>query len=104
MHYKTITLELIQEQPELYEQLRSGKRLLPAIDAYSIDLKAGHEAWKEAIARQRPGSDPRQVAAEALEMAIHDLRDRLPSVSSKDEAEPTPDPAKARPERPTPPE
>ena len=62
MLYKTITLELLQEQPELYEQLRSGKRLLPAMDSYSIDLKARHEAWKETIARKRPDSDPRQVA------------------------------------------
>lgn len=104
MLYKTITLELLQEQPELYEQLRSGKRLLPAMDAYSADLKAGHEAWKEAIARKHPGSDPRQVAAEALERAIQELRDRLPSASPKDEAESTTATAKGRPKRPTPPE
>lgn len=104
MLYKTITLELLQEEPELYEQLRSGKRLLPAMDSYSIDLKASHEAWKETIGRQQPGSDPRQVAAEALELAIQELRDRLPSASSRDEAESTTDTAKARPKRPTPPE
>ena len=104
MHYKTITLELIQEQPELYEHLRSGKRLLPAVDSYSTDLKAGHEAWKAKIGRKRPGSDPRLVAAEALELAIRDLRDRLPCVSSKGEAEPTIDTAKVRPNRLTPPE
>ena len=103
MHYKTITLELIQEQPELYEHLRSGKRLLPAVDSYSIDLKASHEVWKEAIDRQQPGSDPRQVAAEALELAIQELRDRLHCVSSKGEAEPTSDTATGRP-KPTPPE
>ena len=79
MLYKTITLELIQEQPELYEQLRSGKRLLPVMEGYATELKAGHEAWKRAIARRRPGSDPRQVAAEALELAIQELRERLPS-------------------------
>lgn len=103
MHYKTITLELIQERPELYEHLRSGKRLLPAMDAYSIELKASHETWKAAIDRKRPGSDPRQVAAEALELAIQELRDRLLCVSSKDEAESTPGKAKVRRRRPTPP-
>ncbi len=102
MHYKTITLELLQEEPELYERLRSSKRLLPAMDAYSIELKASHEAWQEAIARQHPGSDPRHVAAEALELAIQELRDRLPSASSKDEAESTTGTAKPRPKRPTP--
>ena len=104
MQYKTITLELLQELPELYEHLRSGKRLLPAMDAYSTELKTGHEAWKVAIDRQRPGGDPRMVAAEALELAIRDLRDRLLCVSSKVEAELTTGTAKARPKRPTPPE
>ena len=88
MQYKTIALGLIQEQPELYERLRSSKRLLPAMDAYAIELKTSHEAWKEAIARKRPGSDPSQIAAEALELAIEELRDRLPSASPKYEPEP----------------
>ncbi len=90
MQYKTITLELIQDLPDLYERFRSTKRLLPAMDAYATDLKAGHEAWKEAIRRRRPGSDPSQVASEALELAIRDLQDRLHSASPRDEAESTP--------------
>lgn len=86
--YKTIVLELIQDQPELYEQLRSTKRLLPAVDAYAIDLKSLHEAWQKAIALTRPAFDPVQSAAEALEMAIEDLQERLPFASLKDETEP----------------
>ena len=88
MLYKTITLELIQDQPELYERLRSSKRLLPAMDAYAIELKAFHDAWKDRIIRANPGSDPTQIASEALELAIQELRDRLPCESLKDEAEP----------------
>jgi hypothetical protein len=88
MQYKTITLELLQEQPELYERLRSSKRLLPSMDAYAIELKASHEVWKEAIARLRPGSNLAQITSEALELAIQDLKDRLPSASPMDEAEP----------------
>ena len=90
MQYKTIALELIQEQPELYERLRSSKRLLPAMDAYAIELKASHEAWKDQLGQAKPGSDPSQIAAEALELAIEELRDRLPSASPRDEAEPCP--------------
>ena len=86
--YKTIALELIQEQPELHEQLRSSKTLLPAMDAYAIELKASHEAWKDQLSQAKPGSDPSQIASEALELAIQDLRDRLPSASPRDEAEP----------------
>lgn len=104
MQYKTITLGLIQDRPELYERLRRSKRLLPTMESYATELKAGHAAWMEQISRQRPGSDPRVVAAEALELAIRDLRDRLPSGPSKDGAEPTPDAAATPPTRPTPPE
>ena len=88
MQYKSMSLSLIQENLELYEQLRSSKRLLPAMDAYAVDLKAGHEAWKDQLGRTRPGSDPSQIASEALELAIQDLQNRLSSASRTVEAEP----------------
>jgi hypothetical protein len=88
MQYKTITLELIRERPVLYEQLRSSKRLLTAMDAYAIDLKTIHDQLKEAIASKRPGSDPSQIASEALELAVLNLRDRLPCELPNDEQEP----------------
>lgn len=87
MLYKTITLELIQDRPELYERLRSTKRLLPTVDAYAIDLKTSHEAWKGMIERQRPDSDRARIASEALELAIEELRGRLPSESATHEEE-----------------
>jgi hypothetical protein len=86
--YKTITLELIRERPELYERLRTTKRLLPSMEAYATDLKTSHEAWKARLARSNPSSDPSQIAAAALELAIEELQARLPSASPKDEAEP----------------
>ena len=98
MHYKTITLELIHEEPELYERLRSSKRLLPAMDAHAIELRDGHRAWKETLHHRYPGSDPGQVASEALELAIQGLRERLHSASPKDEAEPSPDAARGLPQ------
>ena len=87
MQYKTIALGLIQEQPALYERLRSSKRLLPAMDAYAIELKASHEAWKEQLGQARPVSDPSQIASEAMELAIKELQDRLSSESPPTESE-----------------
>ena len=78
MHYKTIVLELIQQQPELHEQLRASRALLSTMEAYALELKAGHEEWVELLSQKRPGSDRSQIAAEAMELAIQDLRDRLP--------------------------
>lgn len=88
MMYKTIALELIQGQPELYERLPSGKRLLPTTEAYAIDLKKLHEAWEEQLDQARPGSDPSQIASEALEIAIAEFQERLPSASETGETEP----------------
>jgi hypothetical protein len=72
----------------LYEQLRSSKRLLPSMDAYAIELKAMHEECKARISRAKPGSDPIQVASVALELAIAEFQERLPSASATDEAAP----------------
>jgi hypothetical protein len=88
MLYKTIALELIQENEALYEQLRSSKRLTTAMDAYASELKASHENWKEQLSEKMPGNDERQIASDAMEMAVQELRDRLPSGSRAAEAGP----------------
>src|SRR5271166_6224573 len=84
MQYKTIVLELLRERTELHEQLRLARKLLPTLELYAQDLKTSHEAWKEQLSQARPGSDPSQIASEALEMALKDLEERLPSASPDD--------------------
>ena len=82
MQYKTIVLELLKDRKELHEQLRLTRRLMPTMERCARELKASHEQWKETLAAQQPGSDPAQIASEALELALRELEDRLPSVSS----------------------
>ena len=82
MQYKTIVLELLKERKELHEQLRLTRRLLPTMERCARELKASHEQWKETLAAQQSGSDQAQIASEALELALKELEDRLPSVSS----------------------
>jgi hypothetical protein len=77
--YKTIALELLQQQPELYEQLRQSRTLLATLDDYAATLRAAHLAWTEELRLANSGSDPVMLSSEALEMAIEDLRERLPS-------------------------
>ncbi|HQU44265.1 MAG TPA: hypothetical protein PK867_15700 [Pirellulales bacterium] len=81
MQYKTIVHELLQQQTQLHENLRLKRRLLPAIEAYAKELKASHEEWKETLSQARPGSDPIQIASEAMEMAVQEMEDRLQSES-----------------------
>jgi hypothetical protein len=70
------------------EQLRLTRRLLPTLETCARELKASHETWKETLAQAKPGSDQSQIASEALEMALRELEDRLPSVSAPDDREP----------------
>jgi hypothetical protein len=86
--YKSIVLEIMQGNPTLYEQLRASRTMLPALDQHAIELKSLHEAWKGLLHQESPGSDPSQIAAEALELAIQELRESLPSESKGNEAEP----------------
>lgn len=87
MQYKTIILELLQQRPEMHEQLRKERKLLTTLEFYAKTLKESHEAWKEQLASASPGSDPRQISSEALEMVLKEMEDRLPSASGADEKE-----------------
>ena len=87
MQYKTIILELLQQRPEMHEQLRKERKLLPTLEIYAKELKESHEAWKEQLSQAKPGSHPSQIAGEAMEMALKDLEDRLPPVSPTDDHE-----------------
>ena len=85
MHYKTIIMELINDQPELAVQLRGRKQMLATIETYAMELKNRHEACKRDLSQTRPGSHSSQIASEALELAIEEIRDRLASASVTDE-------------------
>jgi hypothetical protein len=77
MLYKTIVLELIQQHPHMHDQLRKDRMLLQAVEFYAKGLKASHTAQRELIALSRPGSDPSQIASEAMELAVRDLEQSL---------------------------
>jgi uncharacterized protein YigA (DUF484 family) len=88
MHYKTITLEFIQQQPELVERLRTSRTLLSTVDLQAVALKRYHETWMERLSQAKPDSDPIQIASEALELALEDLRENLSSESTPSGEEP----------------
>jgi len=81
MQYKTIIHELLQQRPKMHDRLRKKRKLLPTLERYAQELKTSHEAWKELLFQLRPGSDKSQIASEALEIALKELEDRLPSES-----------------------
>ncbi len=83
MLYKTIILELLQQRPQMHEQLRLERKLLTTLEIYARELKNSHEAITEQLRQARPGSKASQVFSEAFEMALKELEDRLPSRSLK---------------------
>jgi hypothetical protein len=90
MHYKTIVLELLQQYPDLHRELARSKTLLSTLDRYAADLKTLHNHWTQTLSRERPQSAPSQIASEALEFALQELRDALPaeSMPNDDSTEP----------------
>ncbi len=84
MQYKTIVLQMLEQQPEIYNQLRKERQVLPAMEHYARELRSLHLAWQETLNEERPDSDPSQIASEALELALKDLKDRLPSGSPQE--------------------
>jgi hypothetical protein len=58
------------------------------VNLYASELKTSHEAWKEQLSGARPGSESSQIASEALELALKDLEERLPSESPPNDHEP----------------
>src|SRR5438105_6985955 len=87
MQYKTIILEHLQQRPQMHEQLRKERKLLTTLEFYAKELKTSHQAWEETLGQQRPGSDQSQIRSEALELALKELEDRLPSASETGEEE-----------------
>lgn len=87
MQYKTIIYELLQQRPQMQEQLRKERKLLTALERYARELRTSHIGWTHLLSKLRPGSDPVQIASEALEIALKELEDRLPSESQQIESE-----------------
>jgi len=88
MQYKTIVLQLLEQRPEIYDQLRRQRQVLPTMEYYALELRSLHLAWQESLTQSSPGSNPSQIASEALELALKNLEDRLRSGSPREGQEP----------------
>ena len=87
MQYKTIVLQLLQDRPEIHDRLRKQQMLLSTLELYASQLKTRHETWKALLSQANPASDPSQIASEALEIALEELEDRLPSELPQQDSE-----------------
>jgi hypothetical protein len=86
--YKTIILALLQQRPEIYDQLRRSRMLMKTLDHYSGALKTSHEAWKDRLSQANPGTGEIELASQALEIALREIEDCLTSGSPPNRSEP----------------
>ena len=77
MQYKTIILELIQQNETLHNRLRRERNLLATVERIALELKAGHETWLHRMAATRPDEGAVQVYYRAFEMALMEMEERL---------------------------
>jgi hypothetical protein len=87
MLYKTIVLELLQQRPQIYDQLLANRTLLPTLNLFASQFRDCHQAWMNSLSQARPDIDPIQIASEAGEMALHELEASLPSTLPEDKNE-----------------
>jgi hypothetical protein len=88
MHYMMIVLGLLQERPQMYDQLINSRTLLQALEAHARELKANHEDWQDRLWQTKPNSEASQVKNEALEIALKELEDHLLPASPLNETTP----------------
>ena len=78
MHYPTIVLELLQDEyPRLHSRLEPTQQLHRAVDDYAAWLEGHHASWMNRLNARRADRDPNQLASDALELAIADLREDI---------------------------
>lgn len=85
MNYKTVTLELLQDQPQLHDLLKRDRLLLAALEACSTDLRTRHLTLVRQLSQSRPEASPEQTSLEAYEIAVHELYQRIGAAARPDE-------------------
>ena len=81
MQYKTIVMELLEQNPELHNHLKQNRKLLETIDAMALELKWNHEQMIAELAEQQPDVAYSVTCSQATEIAIAELQQRLAPTS-----------------------
>jgi hypothetical protein len=78
MQYKTITLQLLEANPPLYEQLRQSRTLLVTLDRLASELRNRHHDYSTASSSDANAMmSDEQRSALAFELAVSELQDRI---------------------------
>ena len=81
MQYKTIVMELLEQNPELHNHLKQNRKLLETIDTMALELKLRREQTIAELAEQQPDVEYSVICSQATEIAIAELQQRLAPTS-----------------------
>lgn len=73
MLYKTIILQLLEDRPQIYNQLKAERKSLATIEALALQLKAEQQAVLADLKQACPEVDQTQLASQSLELALAEL-------------------------------
>ena len=90
MLYKSIVHELLQQHPQVLDQLRGKRKMLRALNDYAAELRRKHNAWMAVLRPTWPPRSETQIASEALEIALWELENILHSEFPSGDSEPLP--------------
>ena len=87
MQYKTIVMELLEQNPELHNHLKQNRKLLETIDTMALELKLRREQTIAELAEQQPDVESSVICSQATEIAIAELQQRLAPTSDHETRE-----------------
>jgi hypothetical protein len=77
MNYKTIALELLEQNQPLYHHLRRCRTLLATVERSAAELRTSHREWITRLAETGRAGSSEQTSSEAMEVAVAELTERL---------------------------
>ncbi|MEZ6129177.1 MAG: hypothetical protein R3C59_10885 [Planctomycetaceae bacterium] len=85
MQYKTMVMELLEENERLREKLRGEGKLLTVLDVLAGNLRRRHRELMGEMQGSRTDGGFSGISSEALEIAVQEMRDRMTAFSDCDE-------------------
>ena len=86
MHYKTIVLELLKQQPEMYGELIRSNSLISTLNQLASQLRESHLTILDQLTQKEPNQSQLLLKSEAMEIAVSQLQESLQTIPQSESA------------------
>ena len=87
MQYKTIALELLEQNTLRAEQLRKERQLLAMTEQLAVQLRERHLELTTLLKREHRDGESSVISSQAMEMAIAELQEQFPIQADDQDSE-----------------